>query len=50
MFVIGDIRMVDLGLEVELGRFEGVVSRQDEKKLEFAALGIVNSDVLLART
>lgn len=43
MFIIGDIRVVDLGLEVELGRLERVVGRQDEEKLEFAALIIVVS-------
>lgn len=38
VLVVGDVRMVDLGLEVELGRFERVVGRQDEEELEFAAL------------
>jgi hypothetical protein len=43
VFIIGDVRVVDLGLEVELGRFERVVGRQDEEELEFAALvGIVS--------
>jgi len=43
MFIIGDVRVVDLGLEVELGRFERVVGRQDEEELKFAALvGIVS--------
>jgi hypothetical protein len=43
MFIIGDIRVIDLGLEVELGRFERVVGRQDEEKLEFAALVVIVS-------
>jgi hypothetical protein len=43
MFVIGDIRVVDFSLEVELGRFERVVGWQDEEKLELAALVVIVS-------
>lgn len=46
MFIIGNIRMIDLGLKVEFGRFERVVRRQNQEKLKFAALDRVNLDVL----
>lgn len=37
--VIGDIRVVDAGFEVDDGGFEGVVGWEGEEKVEFAALG-----------
>jgi len=43
MFVVGDIGMVDLGLEIELRRLERVVGRQNEEKFEFTTLMVVVS-------
>lgn len=38
MLIVGDVRVVDLGLEVDLRRFEGVFLGEDEEESEAAAL------------
>jgi hypothetical protein len=39
VLVVRDVRMEDLGLEIELRRFEGVFGGEHEEELEVAALG-----------
>jgi hypothetical protein len=43
MLIVGDVRVEDLGLEVDLRGLEGVFFREHEEELEEAALDVVVS-------
>lgn len=47
MFIVGDIRVEDLRLEIELWWLEWVIGRKDEKELELSALYVLIRTVII---